>query len=123
MRKQITVTDDTQAGWEAILGEAIGVGTLLTITAPKEQVGRACACGCGGKTGGGFWVPGHDAKRKSLLFAEYRSGDPARRAAAEAELVSRDWPVPNAKRDRAPVMAQAPIAPVVTDEEEAEETE
>lgn len=109
MRKQVTVTADNQAQLSDLAGEALSLGTVVTLTAPKDQPGRACACGCGGTTGGGFWVPGHDAKRKSLLFAEYRSGDPKRREAAEAELVARDWPIPNAKQDRRPAVTQAPV--------------
>jgi len=100
MRKQVTVTADNQAQLSDLAGEVLSVGTVLTLTAPKSQAGRECACGCEGKTGGGFWVPGHDAKRKSFLFAEFRSGDAGRRKAAEKELRERDWPVPNAKQDR-----------------------
>lgn len=109
MRIQHTITDKDKAAWEKITGENLPVGTTLTITAPKSLVGRDCACGCGGKTGGGLWVPGHDAKRKSLLFAEFRSGDPERKAAAEKELIARDWPIPNAKQDRKPVTPSAPV--------------
>lgn len=105
MRKQVTVTADNQVQLSELTGQVHEVGEVLTITAPKSVVGRACACGCGGKTSGGLWVPGHDAKHKSILFAEYRSGDPKRRAAAEKEMGERDWPVPNAKQDRKPAKA------------------
>jgi hypothetical protein len=102
MRTQHEVTAETQEAAKLLTGEAQAVGTILTITAPKSVDGRSCECGCGGKTSGGWWVPGHDAKRKSLLFAEYRSGDARRKATAEAEMIRRDWPLPNAKADRKP---------------------
>ena len=38
-------------------------------TTPKE-----CACGCGGMTKGGTWIPGHDAKYASMLLQAIRSG-------------------------------------------------
>lgn len=110
MRKQTEITQANLAAAELLLGEKVPVGTVLTITAPKNVVGRECACGCKGKTSGGLWVPGHDAKRKAILFAEFRSGDAARKAKATKELEARDWPVPNAKQDRKPTTAPAPQA-------------
>lgn len=78
--------------------------TTLTLTAPKAQVGRPCSCGCGGKTGGGLWLPGHDAKRKSLLFGLVRNpGTSAEdRKRAEAELDRRGWGRPSAGGSVAP---------------------
>lgn len=40
---------------------------------PREpRTGRACTCGCGGTTGGGFFLPGHDARMVSQLFAQIK---------------------------------------------------
>jgi len=44
----------------------------------RKGTPKACACGCGGMTRGGCWMPGHDAKMLSRLLAEAR----ARNAAA-----------------------------------------
>jgi len=95
MQKQ--VTDATQVRQIAkILGITdLAEGATLTVTAPKSVAGRACACGCGGKTRGGMWVPGHDAKRKSVLFGIIRSEATAdAKAAARKELTTRGWPQP-----------------------------
>ena len=34
----------------------------------KKSVPRDCACGCGGKTRGGDYIPGHDSKLKAWLL-------------------------------------------------------
>lgn len=47
---------------------------------PKRTGGRAsavprdCKCGCGEKTGGGLYRPGHDARHVSALVNQYRVG-------------------------------------------------
>lgn len=33
-----------------------------------------CLCGCGGRTKGGRFLPGHDAKLKKALVADARAG-------------------------------------------------
>jgi hypothetical protein len=110
MRKQITVTAENQEALSGFAGEALSLGTTVTLTAPRSQAGRPCSCGCGEATSGGFWVPGHDAKRKSFLFAEVRSGDTERAQAALSELADREWPVPNTKADRAQAAAREAAA-------------
>ena len=40
---------------------------------PKK--GNDCECGCGGITGGGRYLPGHDAKHKSALITAAMAGD------------------------------------------------
>lgn len=95
MQKQVT-----DAAQVAAIAKILGVtdlpkGATLTVTAPKSVAGRECACGCGGKTRGGVWVPGHDAKRKSVLFGIIRSEATAdAKAAARKELTTRGWPQP-----------------------------
>lgn len=65
--------------------------------APKSEVTKAiktkplCGCGCGQRTGGGIFRPGHDAKLKSQLFATARGNDAEAAAKATAELSKRGW--------------------------------
>jgi hypothetical protein len=35
---------------------------------PRKSRSYACACGCGGTTKGGQWLPGHDAKMISAIL-------------------------------------------------------
>jgi chemotaxis protein histidine kinase CheA len=35
---------------------------------PKKDKTKDCLCGCGGRTKGGLFIPGHDAKLKSFLL-------------------------------------------------------
>ena len=42
-----------------------------------------CLCGCGGRTKGGRFLPGHDAKLKKALIADARAGK--KRAANKLE--------------------------------------
>lgn len=84
-------------------GEDIPEGATLVITAPKSVAGRACACGCGTKTSGGVWAPGHDAKHKSMLFGLVRGTDEAAAEAASAELTKRGWPQPSAPKTMAAI--------------------
>src|SRR6266446_7613258 len=44
------------------------MNTKTKIKAPE------CLCGCGGRTKGGRFLPGHDAKLKKALIAEARAG-------------------------------------------------
>jgi hypothetical protein len=104
---RVQITDPGQAEQVANLlrelGHEVPVGTALTVTAPKKVAGRPCACGCQQITGGGLWMPGHDAKHKSALYDAIRKGnDPdasakqkQRAEAAAAELAQRPtwgWP-------------------------------
>jgi hypothetical protein len=58
------------------------------VAAPKVAKPKPfCECGCGGQTGGGHFIPGHDAKLKSRLFSEARNGS----TEAVAELHKRNW--------------------------------
>jgi hypothetical protein len=41
----------------------------------KRANGNPCQCECGGKTGGGRYLPGHDAKHKSALVKLALGGD------------------------------------------------
>lgn len=92
---RVTTTSEQAAKIAKILGITdLPEGATLTVTCPKNQAGRACACGCGATTSGGTWVPGHDAKRKSELYAAIRSGDESLADAAYAELSDRGWPFP-----------------------------
>ena len=50
-----------------------------------KRTPRPCGCGCGAITGGGTFVPGHDAKLRSALLARIRQGG-ADGEAALAEL-------------------------------------
>jgi hypothetical protein len=40
--------------------------------APEERPAAVCTCGCRGTTGGGKFLPGHDARLKSELLRAYR---------------------------------------------------
>jgi hypothetical protein len=40
--------------------------------APSERPAAVCTCGCGGTTGGGKFLPGHDARLKSELLRAFR---------------------------------------------------
>lgn len=92
---RIQVTEPKQAEAIAkILKVDWTEGMAFTITAPKNVVGRPCECGCGQKTSGGLWVPGHDAKHKSRLYQLVRGTDVQQSEAAKAELDQRGWPQP-----------------------------
>jgi len=54
----------------------------------KKGQPKACACGCGSMTSGGTWMPGHDAKHKSVLLEKVKTQADT---AAAAELVDRKW--------------------------------
>ena len=56
----------------------------------KKRGPRECACGCGGMTKGGRFLPGHDAKRKGSLIRAVREKGPGALAAGQ-ELVKRGW--------------------------------
>jgi len=47
-------------------------GKPAKVKAPKENCSPVCLCGCGGTTGGGRFVLGHDAKLKSELLRTFR---------------------------------------------------
>src|SRR5215218_2745767 len=65
---------------------------------------RECQCGCGGMTGGGLFLPGHDAKMRSRLLTAIRAGGPDGEAALDKLL--NDFPTllhgadPQAVRDQ-----------------------
>jgi hypothetical protein len=81
-----------------ILGQEFAEGAVLTVTAPKGSTPRPCECECGELTSGGLWLPGHDARRKSRLYAAIRSGIPGEIEIAKAELTRREWPMPSTKK-------------------------
>lgn len=97
----VTVTEASAIG--AILAAA-GLPTdelPTTVTVQLPKAGRpapVCECGCGERTGGGRFRPGHDAKLKSALLARSRDGDKA----ATDELIARAWPLPKPKKETAP---------------------
>lgn len=43
-------------------------------TGSSTLISPDCACGCGGKTRGGWFRPGHDAKHVAFLFSMVRAG-------------------------------------------------
>jgi len=95
MQKRITDAAQVRAVAKAAGITDIPAGAQLTITMPKSVSGRDCECGCGEKTRGGLWVPGHDAKRKSVLFGIIRGeATPEAKAEARKELTTRRWPQP-----------------------------
>lgn len=53
----------------------------------QSRPGRSCECNCGGTTRGGRFLPGHDAKLKSLLLRAAAGGD----TEAGEELRRRGW--------------------------------
>lgn len=55
--------------------------------ARRETHGQECHCGCKGTTGGGKYLPGHDAKHKSALVKAALGGD----SRAEAVLADKGW--------------------------------
>lgn len=65
--------------------------TAATTPAPtRTRAGKAprdCECGCGGMTRGGRFIPGHDAKLKSVLLRRAADGD----TAARDDLRRRGW--------------------------------
>jgi hypothetical protein len=50
-----------------------------------------CRCGCGGRTRGGFYLPGHDAKHKGILMRKVYHGNAEVTEAAMLELEIRGW--------------------------------
>lgn len=78
---------------------------------PKAKVDKTkpCECGCGGRTKGGKFLPGHDAKHKSALQRKALDGDKA----AVKELADRNWPEAKPKasaKDKADAKAAAKTA-------------
>ena len=65
------VMDGLLAAHHALLKQA----RRLAATTPRPRRGtpRPCACGCGGRTRGGTWMPGHDAKALSRAIAAARA--------------------------------------------------
>lgn len=51
--------------------------SLRGAVAKTRTAPRACGCGCGAMTGGGTYVPGHDAKLRSRLLVRIREDAPA----------------------------------------------
>lgn len=74
-----------------------------------------CLCGCG-KPAKSRFLPGHDARLKSRLLADWRSGERKLQAAAESELQKLGWlylvdptaPRPEKKRALKTFKAQEP---------------
>lgn len=105
---RVQINDPAVLGKLAKLLGLEEVPTQVVVSGPKATE-RACSCGCGGMTRGGLWVPGHDAKRKSVLYATIRDAEATDEAKADAmaELESRGWPMPSAKAEKAEVPADA----------------
>ncbi len=59
------------------------MSTKTKIKAPE------CLCGCGGRTKGGRFLPGHDAKLKKALVADALAGK--KRAANKLEKLGWSW--------------------------------
>jgi len=111
MRKQFTVgTQEAAKQLSELIGEPITKGMVLTVTSPKQVVGRECACGCKTKTSGGVWAPGHDATYKSRLFALVRGTDTTQAELAKGELTRLGWPMPSGKKGTAPAPLPLPTA-------------
>lgn len=62
-----------------------------------------CLCGCGGRTKGGRFLPGHDAKLKKALVADARAGK--KRAVNKLEKLG--W-LPPDLRERATKLEKVP---------------
>lgn len=52
---------------------------------PRKIVPKPCACGCGGMTKGGVFLPGHDAKTISAII-EVTGGIPKLKRLIESAL-------------------------------------
>lgn len=79
-----TASDEDIAELDAIMSEADA-----ELDAPAFPL---CHCGCGGRTKGGRYIPGHDAKHKgSLMRKVFYLGDTDEGEAARLELVLRGW--------------------------------
>ena len=50
---------------------------------PRKSRTYQCACGCGGTTKGGHWLPGHDAKLISAILEAIGGHTPLRRLVEE----------------------------------------
>ena len=50
-------------------------GVPLKVKVAKDK-GKDCACGCGGRTKGGTWLPGHDAKHAAKTAQGERKNAP-----------------------------------------------
>jgi hypothetical protein len=107
MRVTITDAAQTKAIWEAAKQDGDAPASLTLIVAKADEV-RECACGCGGSTAK-TWVPGHDAKHKSRLFALVRGGGEQAKL-AKAELTRLGWPLPATKAEAKPLPLPAATA-------------
>lgn len=101
--------------------EAVEKGTTMKQTKQQNTTTKEpqdCGCGCGGKTGGGKFLPGHDAKLKGRLIREAREGNKK----AIASLKDLGWAKyipavePKAKKTKKGEPAAEQAAPVVTPE-------
>lgn len=64
------------AGLNQILEQAgVAVPTAASKPTPKPAEGPACRCGCGDRTRGGMYLPGHDARHVSEIFAHWLESD------------------------------------------------
>jgi len=57
----------------------------------KKKQPVPCGCGCGGMTGGGKFLPGHDAKLKGRLIRQCREGTEVQKKKARAMLEELGW--------------------------------
>ena len=57
----------------------------------RSKTPRKCACDCGGMTGGGLWLPGHDARRAGqvgrMLAQDLDTTDPDELVARASEFL------------------------------------
>lgn len=88
--------------------------TELTEQPPEEK--PYCLCGCGIRTKGGTFVPGHDARYKSQLIAMAMGDDEIAAAEAARILEARGWTRFLDKKREVVAKAKAPRAKVEEDE-------
>lgn len=83
--------DKVQASKDRAAAKEAKAATKAEPKVKTPKVLPLCQCGCGGRTGGGKFLPGHDAKLKSRLFSEARGTDEAARDVALVALEQRGW--------------------------------
>lgn len=54
-------------------GNKTGPGRFSRVRASADEI-KECLCACSGRTKGGRFLPGHDAKLKKALVADARAG-------------------------------------------------
>jgi len=69
----MTTNNNTMNPALAAMYERAAKAARQTPNGRTSKTPKACACGCGGMTRGGTWLPGHDAKAYSRGLALARS--------------------------------------------------